>query len=657
MNALPKKLALLAWILTTCLHLSAQDKADWKFGNISAADFTLPKGVDTSTGAVYISDVGVAEFQDGKEETLTIGYTYYLRIKILNQKGFDAATHYIRLEKYHDREEKVTKLQAATYNIENGKLIATPLEESSVFTNKLSENVTEKKFTLPAVKEGSLIEIAYNVHSDFFEYIRGWTFQGRHPVLWSDYKVSVPDFFNYTIITKGFQPFHLKKQEHSYKYYYIIGQDANIGSDVTTTRWIMKNVPPIKTEKFITSLTNYLSSVQFQIAEARRPYRERNFRTTWDELSNELLNDDDFGLYLDNPNLWLNDDIRQIVRSSDDKLEKAKKIFAFVRDNFSCIDHSAIYMSGSLKDVVRTRKGNVADLNLLLVAMLRHEGITAEPVILSTRDNGYAYEEYPLLSRFNYVITVASINSKEYYFDATERRLAFSKLPVRCYNGFARAVTDKPFHPIYFSADSLKETKVTSVFISNSTASYSSTPGYYESLDIRNAVAEKGRDQALKDIIAQASPESNISSLEIDGLNDLEGPVTLRYNSTREFKENRVYFNPVLNVGIKDNYFKSAQRFYPVEMPYASDDIYTLNMEIPPGYEVEDLPKSVRVNLNENDGMFEYLISADGNRIMLKSRIRINHTFFQPAEYESLRNFFDQIVKKHAEMIVLKKKN
>jgi hypothetical protein len=108
--------------------------------------------------------------------------------------------------------------------------------------------------------------------------------------------------------------------------------------------------------------------------------------------------------------------------------------------------------------------------------------------------------------------------------------------------------------------------------------------------------------------------------------------------------------------GYKDNYFKSAQRYYPVEMPYAMDEVYILNMEVPAGYVVDELPKSARVSLNDTDGMFEYLVSQSGDRIMLRSRIKLNKAYFHPSDYESLRGFFDHIVKKHAEVIVFKKK-
>ena len=40
----------------------------------------------------------------------------------------------------------------------------------------------------------------------------------------------------------------------------------------------------------------------------------------------------------------------------------------------------------------------------------------------------------------------------------------------------------------------------------------------------------------------------------------------------------------------------------------------------------------------------------------MRSRIKINRAFFDPEEYEGLREFFNLVVKKHNEQIVFKKK-
>ena len=122
-------------------------------------------------------------------------------------------------------------------------------------------------------------------------------------------------------------------------------------------------------------------------------------------------------------------------------------------------------------------------------------------------------------------------------------------------------------------------------------------------------------------------------------------------------KEDIIYVNPILVDSWKENPFKSAHRFYPIEMPFAIDEMYVLRIEIPQGYIVDELPKQMVLKLNDqDDGMFEYRLSESGGSISLRSRLVLKRAYYQPEEYEMLREFFNIVVKKHNEQIVFKKK-
>jgi len=210
-----------------------------------------------------------------------------------------------------------------------------------------------------------------------------------------------------------------------------------------------------------------------------------------------------------------------------------------------------------------------------------------------------------------------------------------------------------------FSPDSLKEAKVTSVFIANDeVGSYTTNLGYFESMDARDKIIKKGKDEFVKKIKTAYPSEMELKDIQIDSIENYDEPLHIKY--TIDLKnlgsEDIVYFTPLMAEAYKDNYFKSAERRYPVEMPYTIDETYILNMEVPNGYVVDELPKSARVALNEGDGMFEYLIDQAGNTIRLKSRLQIKKATFMPEDYQGLRDFFDYVVKKHSEQIVFKKK-
>jgi hypothetical protein len=109
--------------------------------------------------------------------------------------------------------------------------------------------------------------------------------------------------------------------------------------------------------------------------------------------------------------------------------------------------------------------------------------------------------------------------------------------------------------------------------------------------------------------------------------------------------------------GYRSNPFKSAERLYPVEMPYATDETFLLTLQVPEGYVVDELPKQIRARFDEEGkSFFEYLVQVSESTISLRSRVKIDRAYYEPGEYEGLREFFNLIVKKHSEQIVFKKK-
>ena len=62
------------------------------------------------------------------------------------------------------------------------------------------------------------------------------------------------------------------------------------------------------------------------------------------------------------------------------------------------------------------------------------------------------------------------------------------------------------------------------------------------------------------------------------------------------------------------------------------------------------------IMLPEGAGKFVYNVQVVGNVISITSMLSINRSLFSQDEYPHLREFFNQVVAKQAEQIVLKKK-
>jgi hypothetical protein len=86
------------------------------------------------------------------------------------------------------------------------------------------------------------------------------------------------------------------------------------------------------------------------------------------------------------------------------------------------------------------------------------------------------------------------------------------------------------------------------------------------------------------------------------------------------------------------------------------DRIYMCRILLPPTYIVDDLPKPKIIGLPGNAGKYTYSVSLSGSTINIISSLQINKSIFTQEEYPNLREFYNQMLAKQAEQIVLKKK-
>lgn len=667
------KLLATAAILFCTLKNFSQEKSPAKFGKITAEDFTVStNSSDSSASAIILADIGSTAFVGNSNGWFSLVFKRFRRVKILNSNGYDIANVEIPLysSSNNNGEEKLNSLKAITYNLENGQVIETKLDsKSSLFEDKINKHWVEKKFTFPNIKAGSIIEFQYEINSDFLFNLQPWTFQSMYPTLWSEYTVSLPEFFDYITLTQGKQQYFINTSKNTSEQYRISESGGTgpterftINANETEFRWVMKDVPALKPESFTSTIKNHMSGIEFQLSEYKAPLTPRSFMPTWSKTAADLLQSEDFGYALSRDNSWLNDVMDEAINHATTELDKAKNIYAYVRDHFTCTGHSSKYIEKPLKQTLKSRNGNEAEINLLLTAMLLKAGLNADPVLLSTRSHGYVYAMYPLLERFNYVISRLQVGDDYYYLDASWPVLGFNRLDPNVYNGHARVI-NKMATPLSFIADSLMATSVSSVIIINDekgnlTGTMKYAPGSIESYYNRETIKEKGKENYFSKIRKEFGTDVEIYNTNIDSLNKYDEPLEISFDfNLKNEKEDILYINPMFSEGTKENPFKSAERTYPVEMPFAFDETYLLKMDVPEGYVVDELPKPIMIKLNENDdGFFEYVLSESGGSISLRSRICLKRATFMPDEYPTLREFYNLVVKKHNEQIVFKKK-
>ncbi|GGK74065.1 DUF3857 domain-containing protein [Rufibacter glacialis] len=646
-------------------------EAPVKFGKVTQEELDMKVyAKDTSAAAVILADYGRSYFS--YNQGFQVNFERVCRIKILKKTAYDWANVVVPYYQRNSSKETVTNIKGVTYNMEGGKMVKVKMEDKAIFDEKESANWFNKKFTLPAVKEGSVLEISYTVTSDFVFNLRDWSFQYSIPVVHSEYRASIPQYFEYKQVTQGYEPFVVNEALPGNTNFTVrwnstfdasgrtAGGSETVNATCVNHRWVMKDVPAIAPENYITTLSDYVSKIEFELEWERYPNQiPKRYAGTWDTFNEELLTEERFGLQLNRTGFFKNE--VAALPAATDTLARLNSIYEFVKKSVKWNGNAGKYATSTLRKAFDTKTGNVADINLMLVAMLRDAGFEAYPVVLSTRDNGRAPFS-PVLSKFNYVVAYAKVGNKVILMDGTDPLMPLGLLPKRCLNGQGRLISKTtgdwiPLQPADRTTELVNaDLQVLPTGILNGKVSESRSGLWARNL--RYSVQEAGESKYLEKL-TNSQNQLERKSPSLQNLKELHKPFGLQYEVASvgdDQAKDIIYLNPMLLKQEQDNPFKNGNRKYPVDFGHAMEEVYVCNFTIPEGYAVEEMPKNVVLALPENGGRFTYMLQVNGNKIQVMSKVTIAKPVFYAEEYEYLKQFYTQMVAKHAEQIVLKKK-
>jgi hypothetical protein len=604
-------------------------KAPVKFGSVDKADLELNVyGPDTSATAVILCDYGYFS-------TTTYNFTRTLRVKILKKEG----TRWGDWLLYIDED---TPIKGITYNLVNGEIVETRLKSESIYRERVYENYYRTRIAMPNVSAGSIIDIQYTRPWLPNE----WLFQQVIPVRWSELVIESSPYFKWRKNFFGFTAL-----------------DEN-----TSSRWVAKNVPAFKEEPYIANVKNYLTRFTIEIQMISVPpannrvgfYKE--YSTTWEAVNNQLLEDNHFGMALQGCP-FLNDKVKEIKATISSPMDQVVAAHEFVRQSVKWNEYEAVYISGeSLSEPFREKIGNSADVNLILIQMLKKLDFQVSPVALSTRSNGFLSPFYPSLDQLNYVVAYVWIDDKPYFVDATEKYLPVGILPVRCLNLKGRII-EHGRESEWVDLIPVKKNKRTTQadFVLNPDLSLTGnimTNDYdYAALNFRNAYEEFNSEEEFLKNKEEENPGLVINNFNLTCLDSLYKPVGENYEVKIKNRitriGNQLYLYPLVLEQITENPFKSEQRVCPVDFIYPSEITLLYKFTIPENYKIVELPQS-QIYKNEDKTLcVQYQITVLGNTVNLTYKFTRTAVHFSIEEYADIRAFYSELIKKHAEPIIL----
>ena len=613
------------------------------FGSFSDEEKKLKQcSFDPEAEAVILLDKAVV-LHDDDYQMIT---DRRIRIKILSDKGISRADIVIPYYTKNDF-ENIIKIQAYTYNFnETGQQTSMSVDKKSIYTEKRSIYYSLKKFAMPAVKVGSIIEYHYVSIMKHYGGLDEWLFQSDLPTIQSNFLLGIiPNAeFTYKIQKKPTLSIIQKPMPSEGKIYFE-----------------MNNIPGLRTEPYMDAQRDYIQKVIFQLSGYTNRFgSKQEVNTTWKLLANELMSQKEFGAQLDK-DLKI-DEIKLITQTAITNLDKLKAIYGYVKRNIAWNGYEGKFAADGIKSVWDRKKGSAGEINLLLVNLLITAGIETYPVLVAERDFGKVDATFPFIERFNKTIAFSIIDGKQFLLDATQDNCPAGLTPYPILGTTAFIVDKKNFNLIEIASGNKSyknKISVNGVIDSKGVIAAEVNVKSYEyarqerlsavNRDKKRFIAEnfeKPNDGLAIDSFQVISPEKDSIPFE----------QTIRYKQQLSESGGFIFLNSNLFTGLEKNPFTSSIRFTNVNFGYPYDIFLEETFKLPPGTKI-DLPEIKNLVLDNNKIQVVKQVKFEKDELKIFIHFIQTTTLVQAENYNALKEFYKKMIDMLNEPIVLKLPN
>lgn len=636
--------------------------------------------IDASAKAEFLYKGCDVSFEFNKRsESFDVVYKYHQRIKIYENEANKMANFSVQY--YHggnnSDSEKIDDLEAYTFNLKDGKVEKEKLSKKNIYEEEVNKFYKKKKFAFPSISDGSVLEMKYTLRSQYYFNINEFYFQADIPVKYAEYTIGTPEYFNYSASSKGTQELDItnEKQFDNFTYSYKVKNNNNktsmmagggiqgkqdrgsekINYEKNVSTYKVSDVPAIKNEPFVYTMDNFKSSIRHELLYTKYPRSSIKYYTkTWDDIAELLENNNGFGGQLNANYRQYNKLIASVADM--DTIQKIQTIYQAIKDQYTWDGYLSHYSNDGIKSMIKSGTGNIVEINLLLVNLLRKAGLDAFPMVSRESESGYLNISNPSISQLNYVVGVVKIKGKYVYLDASDKDLAINTLPKRALNIKGIIINGKKGTETRMSnPNSGKENRIYSLSVDGETL----TGAYKQTLKAYTAYQARKEFGVESDFITSLETEKKkITNCKVENFNsqsDIKVTGDIQAEGFVQYLEEKILID--LQIFDEDftNPFKAESRTFPIFFDNVYSNVDMLKIKIPEGYEIESIPE--KLNIATPDKLLTVMInfSVVNGEIAMTKITKLSETIISPSYYEAVKTVYDQLESKMKEKIVLAK--
>ena len=652
----------LALLLSDNAALFAQ-KSDFKFGKVSQGEVEMTRyEADTTASAVVLYEEGYYTLKYDPDKGFIKNFEVRRRVKILNDNGKEYADVVIPYFDRTDLRESVADLEAWVYNMEDGKVVKTKMDKSYITDEEDDKNWHRKKFSIPNVKSGSVIEYKYRIISDLFWIIPQWNFQSSIPVAKSVFEVEIYEYFRFNEMKKGYE--FVKREESDISRKITLDRTTLEAIDcyAKDIKFTAVDMPAVRDEGYVWNIDQYLTGVEFDIRSMMLPYSSvRDFSSSWESVDKQLAEDPSFGGKV-NMNNQYKELVAQVMAENLSEYMKVRKICNSIKHDIKWNGKYALFAKNP-RSAASSKEGSNADINFNVAAALREAGFQCNLILVRSRTNGLLRLEKPSLDSYDsFILEVLLSDGQKVYFDGSASKADVNNISNNFIVEFGKVFMQRD---TWRDLTNLVKNKVSYTALINidptgkMDVKYNMNAREQMALSAKNERTDFDSDEELLNLL-ETKLGLEDAELTFGGSTDTLGKVftrTIHGAKNAAVAGDRMYINPFLEEFYDESSFNSEERRFPIEFNFPGQIVYQANIFLPEGSVVEEKPANQAFVIEESGAKVTFMIQAQGRNVTVRFISDQNNMFIPVEQYKDFREYMQKIFEMGKCVIVVKKES
>ncbi|WP_373396021.1 hypothetical protein V8V91_15575 [Algoriphagus halophilus] len=443
-----------------------------------------------------------------------------------------------------------------------------------------------------------------------------------------------------------------------------VSEAASISTKKNEFSWLRQDIPSLPDEPFVGNLINYQERVDGYLysSEYVNPDKLEESEmvyANWNQLANRWLDLEDVTPYFNLAPEEIKDyPVFQI--DSLTKLNQAKALYDFASQEIELLSSSWLEPIYPLDKLLIEKKGNSFDKNMLLLHLLRKQGINANLVMVNDKYIGRKrLIEVPFINQFGSSVISAEIEGKNYLLDASDSIVPFGLLPLEKLvdQGFVlergKGRLEKLHHQ--FRSGSIQTVKLDKNDSLGFVLKNQIRLTDHEAIKIGKAIRSFNGEGSIFENVSRFK-NLDLNEINIDNQLKEKRAVTLSFDSKIEDSNGElVFIYPFQFSEFFKNPFTQESRLLPVEFQFPFFENLNSTISIPLGYELEDYPESISITIPSKSVKFSYLVNLAENELKIATKLDVTSEYFSVSEYPDLKYIFEELANHLNTPVVLKK--